>query len=158
MPDPAHGHWTLSIEPLPNSRPGLADEERLVRAFAWRVLLHASASDFGGVQVAVLVRREAVHAPLATLARTKRPPRVQKVSLIVVAEQLVRSLIRGPENSVLTHIDAVDVHRRPRAEIPLVEELAIFVEHLQASVVAIVHVHTARFGIHCDAVHAVEVS
>src|SRR4030095_8851258 len=52
----------------------------------------------------------------------------------------------------------MDVRRRPRDEIPLIEELAVFVEHLEASVVAVVHVHTPRFWVDGDSVDAVEVA
>src|SRR5262247_1102335 len=129
---------------LPHAWPRLTHEEFGFSTLTRRVLLHSASSHLSGVEIAFLVGGEPVHAPLAALACAERSPRIQEVSLGVVGEELVRSLIGGPQNTVVAHIDAVDVHRRARTEIPLVEELAILVEHLDAAVVAIVHVDSPR--------------
>src|SRR5260370_19582311 len=67
-------------------------------------------------------------------------------------------LVRGPENMVLAHIDAVNIHRRPRAHIPLVQELAIFVEFLHAAVVAVVDEDEVTFRIDCNSLHDAEIT
>ncbi len=80
------------------------------------------------------------------------------MSVGIVGQQLVRALVGSPEGAVVPHVDAVDVHRRARARIPLIEKLSVLVEHLNASVVAVVDVHAARLRVHRDPVHAVEVA
>src|SRR5205823_4347491 len=98
-------------------------------ALARCVLLDSAGSYFGGVEIALFVGREPMHAPLTALARAKGSPRIEEVSVGVIGEELVRSLVGGPENVVGAHVDAVNVHRRARTEIPLVQKLAVFVEH-----------------------------
>src|SRR6185436_10932321 len=99
-----------------------------------------------------------VDAPHAAWIFAPAAPRVDEVPLEVVAEDLVRALIRRPQLAVARDDEAVDVHRRPRTEGPLVEILAVLVEDLHAPVGAVVDVDAARRGIHRDAVDAVEVT
>ena len=63
-----------SAAPLPHARPGLAHEKLRVGALARRVLLDSTGPHFSGVEIALFVGREPVHAPLAALARTERSP------------------------------------------------------------------------------------
>ena len=52
-----------------------------------------------------------------------------------------------------------DVHIGRRvADAPLVEELAIFIEHLDAVVIPVVHEDAPRLNVDCDAVHAIEIA
>ena len=52
-----------------------------------------------------------------------------------------------------------DVHvRRWVADAPLIQEFAIFVEHLYAMVIAVVHEDAPGLNVDCDAVHAIEVA
>src|ERR1700719_3321523 len=59
---------------------------------------------------------------------------------------------------VLAHVDAVNIHRWSRAHIPLVQELAIFVEFLHAAVVAVVDEDEVTFRIDRNSVHAAEIT
>src|SRR5262245_47248508 len=59
---------------LPRPRPGFAHEELRIRALARGVLLDSTGPHFSGVEIALFVGREPVHAPLAALARAERSP------------------------------------------------------------------------------------
>ena len=63
-----------SAAPLPHARPGLAHEKLRVGALARRVLLDSAGPHFSGVEIALFVGREPVHAPLTALARAERSP------------------------------------------------------------------------------------
>ena len=63
-----------SAAPLPHARPGLAHEKLRVGALARRVLLDSAGPYFSGVEIALFVGREPVHAPLTALARAERSP------------------------------------------------------------------------------------
>src|SRR6185503_3031692 len=129
-----------------------------IGALARRVFLHPAGSHFGGVEIALLVGGKPVDAPLAALTVAERPPRVHEVAIGVEADELVRPLVGGPQHAVSAHGDAVNVRRRTYTRIPLVQELAVFIEHLDAAVVAVVDVYAARGRVDRDAVHAVEVA
>src|ERR1700730_13722956 len=70
----------------------------------------------------------------------------------------MRYLICGPENMVLAHVDGVNIPRRPLDRVPLVQELAVFVEFLNAAVVAVVDEDEVAFRIDRDSVHAAEIT
>src|SRR5207245_11628251 len=129
---------SLTGIPLPHPRPGLAHDKLRVGALARRVFLDSAGSHFGGVEIALFVRGESVHAPHAALAGAKRSPGIEEVSAGVVGEELVRSLVGGPENMVGAHVDAVNVHRRARTEIPLVQKFSVFVQLITPAVVWVV--------------------
>src|SRR5262245_40386207 len=104
---------------LPHRGPWLSHHERGVGTLARRVLLNPAGPHFGGVEVALLVGGEPVDAPLAALARAERAPRIKEVAARVKADELVCSLVGGPEHAVIAHRDAVNVGRRTYTRIPL---------------------------------------
>src|SRR5215472_10511302 len=128
-----------------------------VGALAGRIFLNPSISYGCGIEIAIRIGDEAVYAPHATLASPKRPPGIEEMTVFVISIQLVRSLIRCPKNMVLPHVKGMNIHRRPRAHIPLVEELSIFVELLNAPVVAIVDENEVTFRINGNSVNVIEI-
>src|SRR5688572_3780141 len=75
------------------------------------------------------------------------------MAIEVVAENFVRALVCRPQLAVTGHDETVDVHRRPRTEIPLAQILAVLVEHLYMAVVAVVDEDLAAGRIHSDSMH-----
>jgi hypothetical protein len=68
------------------------------------------------------------------------------VALGVVGEKLVGALVGGPEDTVGAHVDAVNIDRRARAELPLIQKLVVFVEYLQTGVGAVADVNAPMVG------------
>src|SRR5437870_997235 len=121
---------------LPGLAKRLADEERRVRAGARLELLRAALIDFGHIEVALLIDAEVVHAPEPSGEVAPRAPRVQEVAVEVVLDHLACTAIERPQIAV-EEVHQVDIGRT-FAELPLVEELPVLVEHLHAVVPAIV--------------------
>ena len=99
-----------------------------------------------------------MHAPHAAGILAPAAPGVQKVPIQVVAKDLVRALISRPQLPVARDDEAVDIHRRPRAEGPLVQVGAVLVEDLHAAVRAVVDIHPPGRGVDADAMHVVHVA
>src|SRR4029077_5833700 len=138
--------------------PRLTHQKIGVGALARRILLNAAVSHRRGVEASLRICDEAMYAPHAALARTKRTPGIEEMSVFVVSVQFVRSLIRGPQNVVLAHVDGVNVHGRSRTHVPLVQELAILVELLHTTVVAVVDEDEVTLRIDGDSVNVVEIT
>src|SRR6266478_7039862 len=76
--------------------PRLTHQKIGVGALARRILLNPAVSYRRGVEASLRIRDEPMYTPHAALARTKRTPRIEEMSVFVISVQLVRSLIRSP--------------------------------------------------------------
>src|SRR5262245_58900030 len=136
----ASRHAFTSRRLLPRRAYRFANKECRVGAGTRAELLRAALVDFGHVDVSLLVDADVVHAPEPAGEVTPRTPRVEEVSLEVVLQDLARTAIGLPEIAVGGDVEHVDV-RRVVAEFPLIQELAVLVEHLRPVVAAIVDEH-----------------
>src|SRR5450759_1538906 len=73
--------------------PRLTHQKIGVGALARRILLNPAVSYRRGVEASLRIRDEPMYTPHAALARTKRTPRIEEMSVFVISVQLVRSLI-----------------------------------------------------------------
>ena len=98
-----------------------------------------------------------MHAPQAAGEHAHAAPGVQQMPLQVPLDHLVGGAVEGPNG-----VAGSDVQQMQAGwigvDLPFVQILAVFVEHLNAMVVAIVHEHVVRLRIDGDAVHVAEVA
>src|SRR5260370_42067893 len=92
--------------------PRLTYQKIGVGALARRILLNPAVSDRRGVEASLRIRDEPMYTPHAALARTKRTPRIEEMSVFVISVQLVRSLIRIPYKVDIDYPMGVPVHRQ----------------------------------------------
>jgi hypothetical protein len=76
----------------------------------------------------------------------------------VVGEKLIRPLVGSPKNVIGPHVDAVDVNRRARTEVPLVQKFAVLAKHLETAIGAVVDVNPSCRRIGRDSMHMVEIA
>src|SRR5882762_5200118 len=134
----------------------LANQQCRVGVLPGDELLRTAAPHFCRVEVAVLVHTELVRSPQPACRGGHRAPRIQQLPVQVEFVELeVAVTIRRPEVLVRGHVDVI---RRggPVAEIPLIEELAILIEDLNAPVTSVVDIKSALV-VNGDAVHGIEV-
>src|SRR5262245_26779697 len=96
---------------FPVSRNRLADLARLIRTRLRPELLHATAVDFGHVEIPFLIDAHPVHPPERTWKHPERAPRIQEVSLLVVLQQLVRTAIERPDVPILADVQQMQARR-----------------------------------------------
>src|SRR5579863_7163442 len=134
----------------------LAHQQRWVGAIARDELLRTAAPHFRGVEIAVLVHAELVRSPQSAGLGGHRAPGIQQPSgQVVLVELEVAVAVRHPEVLVGGHEDVIR-RRVSVAEVPLIEELAVLIEDLNAPVAAVVDVE-ASLVVDGDAVHGIEV-
>src|SRR5690349_14653137 len=78
------------------------------------------------------------------------------MSLPIIFHDLRRRIFERPYSAIAVCI--YEVHRRWIVELPLVEELAVLVEHLHPAVSAVADVDPSRYRIGGDAVDNVEIT
>src|SRR5215471_18703720 len=120
---------------FPGGIHGFADDEVLVGAGAGLEFLHPAVVDFGDIEVAFLIDREAVHAPEAAGEIAPHTPRIYKVSGEIVFQHLRGAAIVGPERAVGADIDQMDVGGI-LAEAPFSQIFPVFIEDLDAVIAA----------------------
>src|SRR5688572_19364194 len=146
-------HQRLAEEPLlPGRVDGLSDQVRRVRAGPRPELLEAPGVDLCDVKVAFLVSAHTVHAPERAGEISHGSPRIEQTAVEVVLEHLMGVAIEGRHGPIRADLDEVEA-RRTDGDCPLGKVSAIFVEDLDAVVVAIVDEHTPRLEVDGDAVH-----
>src|SRR5260370_16247727 len=79
------------------------------------------------------------------------------MSLQVPLDHLVGGAVKGPDGIAGADIEQVEA-RRTGVDFPFVEVLAIFVEDLNAVIIAVVHENVTRLLIDSDPVHVAEVT
>ena len=79
------------------------------------------------------------------------------MSIEIVLQHLRGSAVEGPQRAVRADVEQMDVGR-VLAGTPFVKIFAVFIEHLNAMVAAVVHEDAARLRIDGDAVHVVHVA
>src|ERR1035437_8914710 len=124
--------YAASLGPGRTNR--LAHQQRRVGALPRDKLLRTAAPHLCRVEVAVLVHAELVRSPQSARLGGHRAPRIQQLSVKVVLVELeVPVTVRHPEVLVRGHVDVI---RRGGsvAEVPLIEELAVLIEDLNAPV------------------------
>src|SRR3989442_714344 len=109
------------------------DQLRPIRPPRRAEFLRTSTERLGGVQISTRVHRELVHAPECARERSVSSPRIQQFPVQIVFQKLVADAVGNPQILVGRHLDVI---RLPDVR-PHVEELPIFVEHLDAAVCSI---------------------
>src|SRR5712692_7100969 len=143
--------------PGPGRANRLAHQIRRVGALPRDELLRTAGPHLRRVEVAVLVHAELVRSPESARRGGLGAPRIEQPPLQVKLVELeVPVTVRRPEVLVRSHVDVI---RRGGsvAEVPLVEELAVLIEDLDAAVASIVDVDPALV-VDGHAVNGIEVA
>src|SRR5436190_2375422 len=111
----------------------LTDQEIRIHALTRREFLHAAGIDFGNVEISFLIDGKTVHAPEAAREIAPRSPGIEEVPLQIVFQHFRGAAVERPQRAICADIDQVDV-RRLNPEAPIVEEFAVFIEHLHAMI------------------------
>src|SRR5450756_1914297 len=141
---------------FPRGAHGLTDQHRRIGALARHELLRTAAPHLCRVEIAILVDAELMGAPQSSrLWRHGAKRRQQLSGQIELVELEVAVAVRRPDVLVRGHVEVI---RRGGsvAEVPLLEELAVLVEDLDAAVAPVVDVDSALV-VDDDAVHGIEV-
>src|SRR5438270_162872 len=132
----------------------LAYEQRRIRARTRTEFFRAAVIDFGEIEIAVRIDAHSMDIPQSAGPVSLAAPGIKIVAIDIELDDLGGGPVRDPDAAVGGHVK--ELRSRGFAGAPLIEELAIFVENLDAMVGPVGYEDAVSLRIEDHAVHILE--